>query len=50
MESKVKIAKNTAANNIPTYIANGKLENVILDIIDGKDVGTVFRKEPNFAS
>lgn len=50
MSSKVKIAKNTAANNIPTYIANGKLENVILDIIDGKDVGTVFRKEPDFAS
>ncbi|NVK28094.1 MAG: glutamate 5-kinase [Flavobacteriia bacterium] len=45
MESKVKIAKNTASKNIPTYIANGKLDNVILDIIDGKEVGTVFRNE-----
>ncbi len=45
MESKVKIAKGTAAKNIPTYIANGKLDNVILDIIDGKEVGTVFRNE-----
>lgn len=45
MESKVKIAKETASKDIPTYIANGKMNNVILDIIDGKDVGTVFRKK-----
>lgn len=43
MESKVKIAKDTASKHIPTYIANGKLDNVIIDIIDGKKVGTVFR-------
>lgn len=42
MESKIKIAKNTAAKNIPTYIANGKRKNVILDILDGKPVGTKF--------
>lgn len=45
MESKVKIAKETAEMDIPTYIANGKLDNVILDIIDGKSVGTVFSNE-----
>lgn len=42
MESKIKIAKHTAAKNIPTYIANGKRKNVILDIVAGKNVGTRF--------
>lgn len=42
MESKLKIAKGTARKNIPTIIANGKEENIILDIMDGKDVGTKF--------
>lgn len=42
MKSKIKIAKATAAKNIPTYIANGKRPNVILDIVSGKAVGTKF--------
>lgn len=42
MESKIKIAKGTAAKNITTYIANGKRPNVILDIVAGKNVGTKF--------
>jgi glutamate 5-kinase len=42
MKSKLKIAKSAAAKNIPTIIANGKLENVIVDIMAGKDVGTRF--------
>ncbi|MBZ9631444.1 glutamate 5-kinase [Salegentibacter sp. LM13S] len=42
MESKIKIAKGTAAKNITTYIANGKQHNVILDIVAGKPVGTKF--------
>ncbi|WP_461532284.1 glutamate 5-kinase [Sinomicrobium sp.] len=40
MASKLKIAKSTAAKNIPTYIANGKKDRVILDIVAGKNVGT----------
>lgn len=40
MKSKIKIAKMLAQKDIPTYIANGKKENVILDIIEGKQVGT----------
>lgn len=40
MESKLKIAKGAAAKNIPTYIANGNKPNVILDILNGKKVGT----------
>ena len=42
MESKLKIAKGMAKKNIPTYIANGKRDNVIVDIIDGKNIGTKF--------
>lgn len=42
MESKLKIAKKTAKMGIPTVIARGKTNNIIVDIIDGKDVGTKF--------
>ncbi|MBT0607290.1 glutamate 5-kinase [Aequorivita echinoideorum] len=42
MKSKLKIAKETAKKNIPTYIANGKRKNVIVDILKGKDIGTKF--------
>jgi glutamate 5-kinase len=40
MGSKLDYAQKLAANNIPTYIANGKRDNTIIDIIDGKSVGT----------
>ncbi|NNF19696.1 MAG: glutamate 5-kinase [Flavobacteriaceae bacterium] len=40
MASKMDYAKQAASNNIPTYIANGKTENIILDIVAGKSVGT----------
>ncbi|WP_236976303.1 glutamate 5-kinase [Membranihabitans maritimus] len=40
MESKLKIAKHTASKNITTYIANGNTENIIIDIVNGKNVGT----------
>ncbi|MCG2461822.1 glutamate 5-kinase [Flavobacteriaceae bacterium F89] len=40
MGSKLSIAKETAAKNIPTFIANGRRDRVILDIIEGKNVGT----------
>ncbi|MCG2431125.1 glutamate 5-kinase [Aequorivita xiaoshiensis] len=42
MKSKLKIAKQTAKKNIPTYIANGKRKNVIVDILNGHDLGTKF--------
>tara|TARA_R110000850_G_scaffold260046_3_gene387241 strand:+ start:2779 stop:3555 length:777 start_codon:yes stop_codon:yes gene_type:complete len=42
MASKLRIAKGTAKKDIPTYIANGKRENVIVDILDNKEVGTKF--------
>ena len=40
MASKLNIAKKTAAKNIPTFIANGKQDNCIIDIVNGKDIGT----------
>jgi glutamate 5-kinase len=40
MGSKLDYAQEAASNNIPTYIANGKRDNTIIDIIDGKSVGT----------
>ena len=42
MESKLKIAKSTAKKKIPTYIANGKEEDILIDIVSGKKVGTKF--------
>lgn len=42
MKSKLKIAKHTANKKIPTFIANGKKENIIIDILEGKQVGTKF--------
>lgn len=44
MRSKIGVAKSTAQKNIPTYIANGKRENVIIDIVEGKNVGTKFTR------
>lgn len=44
MQSKVRIAKQTARRNIPTIIANGKNENTIIDIvINNAGVGTEFK-------
>ncbi|MFT4757022.1 MAG: glutamate 5-kinase [Vicingaceae bacterium] len=40
MGSKLNYAQQTALHSIPTFIANGKRDNTILDIIDGKSVGT----------
>lgn len=40
MESKLRVAKQTAKLNIPTFIANGKQDHVITDIVYGKHVGT----------
>ncbi|ALJ04554.1 gamma-glutamyl kinase [Pseudalgibacter alginicilyticus] len=40
MGSKLDYAQKAAAKNIPTYIANGKKDNSILDIFDGTFTGT----------
>jgi len=40
MRSKLNYAQQTASRSIPTFIANGKKDNTIIDIIDGKSIGT----------
>lgn len=45
MKSKINVAQKSARKNIPTYIANGKTENIVLDIIDDKYVGTLISNE-----
>lgn len=40
MGSKLNYAQQAAAKNIPTFIVNGKRENIIIDVIEGKEVGT----------
>ena len=42
MASKLKIAKATASRGITTYIANGKREDIVIDILEGKELGTKF--------
>lgn len=48
MKSKLKYAKAMANYNIPTYIANGKKENTIIDIIEGRQTGTMFIPHEEF--
>lgn len=45
MGSKLDYAQQAAAKGIPTYIANGKKKNTIIDIIEGKNVGTMVTLE-----
>lgn len=40
MGSKLDYAQQAAAKSIPTFIANGKKGHTIIDIIEGKNVGT----------
>lgn len=44
MESKLKIAQNSASMGIPVTIARGKTNNIIVDIVEGMNVGTRFIK------
>ncbi|TPN84503.1 glutamate 5-kinase [Aquimarina algicola] len=40
MGSKLEHAQETASKNIPTFIANGKRKNTLIEIIEGKNIGT----------
>jgi glutamate 5-kinase len=42
MHTKCKIASHLSSLGITTHIANGKKSNVIIDLINGKSVGTKF--------
>jgi glutamate 5-kinase len=44
MITKIQAAKKTAHHGAATIIANGKAPNVLRDIFDGADIGTVFMR------
>jgi len=50
MLTKAKITKRLAAMGIPAIIANGQRKNVLVDILDGKAMGTTFLKAKKKAS
>lgn len=43
MITKIKAAKMATDNNIDVIIANGKDPHILYDIIDGKEIGTIFK-------
>ncbi len=45
MKSKIESAKTLMDNNIDVVIANGRQENILLDLLSGKPYGTFCRKE-----
>ena len=47
MATKVNAARIATQAGIRTVVARGRRESVIADILDGKDVGTVFLPRPN---
>ena len=45
IQSKIKAAEIATSCGIPVVIANSQRENVIVDIINGKEVGTFFKPQ-----
>lgn len=45
IQSKIKAAEIATSCGIPVVIANSRRDNVILDILAGKDVGTFFKPQ-----
>jgi glutamate 5-kinase len=45
IQSKIKAAEIAISCGIPVVIANSRRENVLLDILAGKDVGTFFKPQ-----
>lgn len=45
IQSKIKAAEIATSCGIPVVIANSRRENVILDVLAGKDVGTYFKPQ-----
>jgi glutamate 5-kinase len=50
MKTKLKAAEIATASGIPVIIANSRRENVLLDIIAGKEVGTYFKPKEKMSS
>jgi glutamate 5-kinase len=50
MSTKTQVAQKNAKLGIATHIANGKRENVLLEVLEGKQLGTTFlpdKKQPS---
>ena len=45
IQSKIKAAEIATSCGIPVVIANSRRENVLLDVLAGKDVGTFFKPQ-----
>jgi len=45
MKTKLRAAEIATSSGIPLVIANSQRENVILDIINGKQIGTLFKPQ-----
>ncbi|MCW3094029.1 MAG: gamma-glutamyl kinase [Ferruginibacter sp.] len=50
MLTKCSIANKVASLGIPVQIANGRDENILTDILEGKTVGTLFTPKKNISS
>jgi glutamate 5-kinase len=50
IQSKIKAAEIATSCGIPVVIANSDTENVIVDILAGKDVGTYFKAQTPMAA
>lgn len=50
MLTKCSMANKVASMGIPVHIANGKEENILMDIIEDKPIGTLFKSKKNISS
>jgi glutamate 5-kinase len=50
IQSKVKAAEIATTCGIPVVIANSRRENIIADILTGKQVGTYFKPQPGISA
>lgn len=50
IQSKVKAAEIATTCGIPVVVANSRRENVLLDILAGKDIGTYFKAQKRLSA
>ena len=50
MKTKLEAAKTAAKTGTKVVIANGRKENVLMKIISGEDIGTIFYPKTNIAN
>ena len=50
IQSKIKAAEIATSCGIPVVIANSRRENVLLDVLAGKDVGTYFKPQSRMSA